>query len=73
MGLAFLCVGLSAKSNDKSKRMMKLNSLLCGILCLVGFFGTIFINENIWYVAPIGYGIGTMIICLQLFRYNGDK
>ena len=73
MGLAFLCVGLSAKSNDKSKRIMKLNALLCGILCLVGFFGTIFINENIWYVAPIGYGIGTMIICIQLLRYNKDK
>ncbi len=73
MGLVFLCVSLSAKCSDKSKRMMKLNALLCGILCLVGFFGTIFINENIWYVAPIGYGIGTMIICIQLFRCNGDK
>ena len=72
MGLAFLCVGLSPKSNDKSKRRMKLNSLLCGILCLVGFFGTIFINENIWYVAPVGYGIGTMTICIQLVRHNGD-
>ena len=76
MGLAFLCVGLSAASNDKSKRMMKFNSLICGILCLVGFFGTIFINENMWYVAPVGYGIGTMIICIQLFRYierTGEK
>ena len=70
MGLAFLCVGLPAKSNDKSKRRMKSIVLFCGILCLVGFFGTVFINENIWYVAPVGYGIGTMIICIRLFRYN---
>ena len=72
-GLAFLCVGLSGKSNEQSKRIIKLNTLLCGILCLIGFWGTIFINENIWYIAPIGYGIGTMIICIQLFKYNEDK
>ena len=73
MGLAFSSVGLPVKSNDKFKRMMKLIALLCGIFCLVGFFGTVFINENIWYVAPVGYGIGTMIICIQLFRHNGDE
>ena len=67
-GLSFLCVGLSGKSNDKSKRILKLNALLCGIFCLVGFFGTVFINENIWYIAPIGYGIGTMTICIQLSK-----
>lgn len=72
-GLAFICVGLSGKSNDNSKKNMKLNALLCGILCLIGFFGTVFINENIWYIAPIGYGIGTMIICIQLFKHNVDK
>lgn len=72
-GLSFLCVGLPCKSNDKAKRILKLNALLCGIFCLVGFFGTVFINENIWYIAPIGYGIGTMIICIQLFKYNVDE
>lgn len=66
-GLAFLCVGLSAKSSDKSKQIMKLNALVCGLLCLIGFLGTVFINENIWYIAPIGYGIGTMVICIQLY------
>lgn len=66
-GLAFLCVGLSGKGSDKSKRIMKLNALVCGMLCLIGFLGTVFINENIWYIAPIGYGIGTMVICIQLY------
>lgn len=65
-GLAFLCVGLSGISNDKSKRIIKLNALLCGIFCLIGFWGAVFINENIWYIAPIGYGIGTMVICIQM-------
>ena len=72
-GLAFLCVGLSGKSMDKSKRRMRLNALICGLLCLIGFLGTVFINENIWYIAPIGYGIGTLIICIQLLRYNVEK
>ena len=42
----------------------------CGILCLIGFFGTIFINKNIWYVAPMGYGIGTMIVCIQMLKFR---
>lgn len=71
-GLAFLCVGLSGKSGDKSKRRMKFNALLCGMLCLIGFLGTVFINENIWYIAPIGYGIGTLIACIQMLRCNVD-
>lgn len=38
------------------------------IFCMIGFFGTVFINENIWYVAPIGYGFGTIAICIQMIR-----
>ncbi len=72
-GLAFLCIGLSGKGDVKLKRIMKLTALLCGILCLIGFFGAVFINENIWYIAPIGYGIGTMVICIQMFRFNADN
>lgn len=72
-GLVFLCVGLSGISNDKSERIMKSNALICGILCLMGFWGAVFINENIWYIAPIGYGIGTMVICIQMLRFNADN
>lgn len=38
------------------------------IFCMIGFLGTVFINENIWYAAPIGYGFGTIAICIQMIR-----
>lgn len=68
MGLAFLCLGIAIKNKDKTKRSIKTTLLTCGILCLIGFFGSIFINENIWYAAPMGYGIGTIIICIQMLK-----
>ena len=65
-GLAFLCISLATK--NKLFQRIKATSLICGSLCLVGFLGTIFINENIWYTAPLGYGFGTIILCLQMFH-----
>ncbi len=64
-GLAFLCIGIAIKNKDKLQTMIKATSLICGVLCLVGFFGTMFINENIWYTGPMGYGFGTLILCIQ--------
>ena len=72
-GLAFLCPGIAIKDKDKIKRSIKTTLLTCGILCLIGFFGTVFINENIWYVAPMGYGIGTMIVCIQMLKFSDIK
>lgn len=73
MGLAFLCLGIAIKDKDKIKCSIKATLLTCGILCLIGFFGTIFINENIWYVAPMGYGIGTMIVCIQMLKFRAIR
>ena len=72
-GLAFLCPGIAIKDKDKIKRSIKTTLLTCGILCLIGFFVTVFINENIWYVAPMGYGIGTMIVCIQMLKFSDIK
>lgn len=72
-GLAFLCLGIAIENKDKIKRSIKATLLTCGILCLIGFFGTIFINENIWYVAPMGYGIGTMIVCIQMLKFRAIR
>ena len=72
-GLAFLCIGIAIKNKDRIERNIKITLLTCGILCLVGFFGTVFINENIWYVAPIGYGLGTMVICMQMMKFKDTK
>ncbi len=66
VGLAFLCIGFAAQNKTKSN--MRYTALVCGILCLIGFLGTIFINENLWYIAPWGYGFGTMVLCIQMLR-----
>ena len=68
VGLAFCCVGFSIHSKDKQKSLIKRSIIVCGILCLIGFLGSIFINENIWYAAPMGYGFGTIVICLQMMK-----
>ena len=68
MGLAFICLSLPIASTDKTKRSLKVISLINGILCLVGFIGALFINENIWYLAPMGYGFGLMILCIIRLR-----
>ena len=72
-GLAFLCIGIAIQNKDKSKCIIKTTLLICGILCLIGFFGTVFINENIWYVAPMGYGFGTMVICVQMLKFKATE
>ncbi len=71
MGLAFVCLGLPIASTDKATRNLKLISLINGILCLIGFIGALFINENVWYLAPMGYGLGLLILCIE--RLRSDK
>ena len=68
MGLAFICLALPIASTDKTARSLKVISLINGILCLIGFAGALFINENIWYLAPMGYGFGLLILCIIRLR-----
>lgn len=68
MGLAFICLGLPIVSKDKTTKILKIISLINGILCLIGFVGALFINENIWYLAPMGYGFGLLILCVIRLR-----
>ena len=68
MGLAFICLSLPITSPDKTTRGLKVISLIDGILCLIGFVGALFINENIWYLAPMGYGFGLLILCIMRLR-----
>ncbi len=68
LGLSYLSVGLAIQSNEKNKLTMKRTVIVCGILCFAGFLGALFINESLWYFAPIGYGIGTIVICVQMMR-----
>ncbi len=64
MGLAYLCLGLSIVKNERKKNRIRIASIVCGCMCLVGFFGALFINENLWYIAPMAYGPGTIVICI---------
>jgi hypothetical protein len=68
MGLAFIFSGFNLKLSINIKWILWLN----GILCLIGFFGVI-INNNLWYIAPLGYGIGTVIICIKLLMIKKEK
>ena len=68
MGLAFICLSLPIASTDKTAKSLKAISLINGILCIIGFMGALFINENIWYLAPMGYGFGLLILCVIRLR-----
>ncbi len=61
MGLAFIFSGCFINAATKLRNFL----FLCGCLCLAGFVGFVF-NENLWYIAPLGYGIGTAVICVRL-------
>jgi hypothetical protein len=64
MGLAFLASFMYI-SKEKIYKSLKYTLLVCGMLCILGFLG-VMINENLWYIAPLGYGVGTLIICIEL-------
>lgn len=72
MGLAFLSVGVAINHDNKQNSRMKILVLVCGILCLTGFMGTIFINENLWYLAPLGYGFGVILICIRMMKIKEE-
>lgn len=69
MGLSFIFSSIAVEQELKAKKI-KYVLLISGILCIVGFLGSMIINENLWYIAPIGYGIGTFILCIQLIYFD---
>lgn len=66
IGLAFICISLSI--NSKKYNSIKNSCFLSGILCLIGFIGALFINENMWYLAPMGYGIIPINLCIKTMK-----
>jgi hypothetical protein len=71
LGLAFLVSSLGI-ANKQELKSLKITLIICSCLCIIGFFGWLIINENLWYVASVGYGIGAVIICIELLLY-GEK
>lgn len=66
IGLAFLCISISIK--NKKYNSIKRTCLLSSMLCLIGFIGALFINENMWYIATIGYGIIPIYLCIKTMK-----
>lgn len=69
-GLAYLSAGLGVSGKDAKLHPIRVTLLVNGCLCLAGFAG-VWLNENLWYIAPIGYGIGTLVLCIWLLRLPG--
>ena len=70
VGLAFLLLGVSI--NDKKYNSIKMASITSGILCLIGFTFALFINENMWYIATVGYGIIPIYLCVKTMKIKSD-
>lgn len=62
MGLAFLALYFGI--NNKT---LKIFSISCSILCLIGFVGNFFL-ESLWYAAPFGYGFVFLIMCIYILK-----
>ena len=73
MGLAYLCLGLSIVKKERKKNRIRIASIVCGCMCLAGFFGALFINENLWYIAPMAYGPGIIVICILAISVETDS
>ena len=69
LGLAFLFSSLGI-ANKRELKLLKTTLFICSCLCIIGFFGWVVINENLWYIASMGYGVGTLIICIILLRHD---
>jgi len=67
LGLAFLFSSLGI-ANKRKLKSFKRTLFVCSCLCIIGFLGWLIINENLWYIASMGYGIGTVIICIELLK-----
>ena len=70
MGAAFLCASFAVAREDKLRRALQCTLLACGALCLLGLLGAVLLDVNLWYIAPVGYGLGTVAVCFELLAGN---
>jgi len=69
MGLTFMFAAFSLSSKCIELKKVKYTMLICGCLCIAGMSGIIFRNELLWFIAVVGYAIGTPIICIQMIAF----
>jgi hypothetical protein len=72
LGFAFLFSSLEIP-NKRDLKYLKITLFICSCLCIIGFLGWLMINKNLWYIASIGYGIGAVIICIELLLFEKKK
>lgn len=72
MGLAFITCACALGAAGKGVKRLKSTLIICGGLCLSGFLGSSMINENLWYLAPLGYGIGMILVCIQMLPIGNN-
>jgi cyanate permease len=79
LALFFVFLGVNKLSalleiaNEQKLKPLKITLFICSYLCIIGFFGWLIINENLWYIASMGYGIGAVIICIELLLLGKSK
>jgi hypothetical protein len=69
LGLAFIFASISLPSELTRLKKIKYTILVCGCLCLLGLLGPITHIDALWFIAVVGYGLGTPIICVQLIKF----
>ena len=66
LGLGFVLAAFAIEKN----KLLKTTILICGLLCILGYFCAVILNHNFWYIAPVGYGIGSVVICIELIAQS---
>lgn len=62
LGISFVLLYASLREKDK---VIAVTAIIIGTLCIAGFLGGLW-NMNLWYLAPMGYGIILMILCVEI-------
>lgn len=67
MSLAFTFAAMAVQPSARLRPLL----FACGGLCMIGFLGVL-VNENMWYIAPLGYGLGTAVLCGKLIKLSRE-
>jgi hypothetical protein len=71
LGLSFLFSSFGIENLNKNKPI-KITLKICAGLCFIGYFGTL-LNENLWYIASVGYSFGVITICIEIILLEKIK
>ena len=67
LGLGLIFSSPAFKGN-LTKTALRFVFLICGLLCIIGFFGLALGGQLYWFIAVGGYGIGFFVISILLTK-----